>query len=208
MSSLSPIAARLAQIFSPRHCILVAASLLSLGGVVASQAPSLEVFLLGRAISGAGGAGTMSISFILVLELSGKKRRGLFIGLVNTGFTTGVSLGAVIAGALLPVTGWRFLFWIQGPLAMIAGVAIFLSIPKSFTSGQKGAGEGSIRTKLAKIDYLGAIMLVRFSSYLLYTRLNFIDRMSHYVPFWLVSSEGPLATCGPLLLSPNCFPSY
>jgi MFS family permease len=48
----------------------------------------------------------MTISFILVLELSGKKRRGLYIGLVNTGFTTGVSLGAVIAGALLPVMGW------------------------------------------------------------------------------------------------------
>lgn len=48
----------------------------------------------------------MTIAIILVLELSGKKRRGTFIGLVNTGFTVGVSLGAVIAGALLPITGW------------------------------------------------------------------------------------------------------
>lgn len=48
----------------------------------------------------------MTVSFILVLELTGKKRRGLFIGLVNAGFTTGVSFGAVVAGALLPVTGW------------------------------------------------------------------------------------------------------
>lgn len=80
--------------------------LFSLGGIVTSQAPSLEVFLLGRAITGAGGAGIMTISFILVLELSGKRRRGLFIGLVNTGFTLGVSLGAVIAGGLLNVTGW------------------------------------------------------------------------------------------------------
>lgn len=48
----------------------------------------------------------MTIAIILVLELSSKKKRGLFIGLVNTGFTSGVSLGAVIAGALLPMTGW------------------------------------------------------------------------------------------------------
>jgi MFS family permease len=48
----------------------------------------------------------MTISFILVLELSGKKRRGLFIGLVNSGFTTGVSLGAVVAGALVTGMGW------------------------------------------------------------------------------------------------------
>lgn len=85
---------------------MAAAILFSLGGTVTSQATSLRTFLLGRAISGIGGAGIMTISFILVLELSGKKKRGLFIGLVNTGFTTGVSLGAVIAGALLPITGW------------------------------------------------------------------------------------------------------
>ena len=118
----------------------------------------------------------MTISFILVLELSGKKKRGLFIGLVNTGFTTGVSLGAVIAGALLPITGWvrflhescgyllillqRPLFGAQGPLALIFGIGIYFSIPKSFTSGQKGAGEGSITTNLARIDYLGAVTLV------------------------------------------------
>jgi predicted MFS family arabinose efflux permease len=96
----------LAQIFSPRVCILVSALFFSIGGLITSQAQRLRFFLLGRAISGAGGAGMITIAFILVLELSSKKKRGLFIGLVNAGFTTGVSLGAVIAGALLPVTGW------------------------------------------------------------------------------------------------------
>ncbi|TVY73222.1 MFS thioclapurine efflux transporter tcpA, partial [Lachnellula suecica] len=159
MSSCSPLAARLAQTFSPRNCIFVASLLFALGGLVTSQAQDLTTFLVGRAISGTGGAGIMTISFILVLELSGKKRRGLYIGLVNTGFTTGVSLGAVIAGALLDVRGWRFLFWIQTPLAVIAGTGIFFSIPKSFTSGQKDVGDQSIAAKLAKIDYLGAATL-------------------------------------------------
>ena len=96
----------MAQIFSPRNCVFVASLFFSAGGIITSQAQNLKTFLLGRAIQGVGGAGIMTISFILVLELSGKKRRGLFIGLLNTGFTTGVSFGAVIAGALLPITGW------------------------------------------------------------------------------------------------------
>ena len=106
MSSTSPLAARLAQIFSPRNCVFAASIFFAIGGVVTSQARSLHMFLLGRAIQGIGGAGIMTVSFILVLELTGKKRRGLFIGLVNAGFTTGVSVGAVVAGALLPITGW------------------------------------------------------------------------------------------------------
>lgn len=48
----------------------------------------------------------MTLSIILVIELTSKKRRGLMIGLMNSGYTSGVSLGAVIAGALIDHTGW------------------------------------------------------------------------------------------------------
>jgi len=57
----------------------------------------------------------------------------------------------------------RFLMWIQGPLSLISGFGIFFSIPKTFTGGEEG--EGSIRVKLARIDYLGAFTLVCFFSY-------------------------------------------
>ncbi|CZS90276.1 related to putative multidrug transporter [Rhynchosporium agropyri] len=159
MSSTSPLAARLAQIFSPRNCVFAASIFFAIGGVVTSQAKNLKIFLTGRVIQGVGGAGIMTVSFILVLELTGKKRRGLFIGLVNAAFTTGVSFGAVVAGALLPVMGWRFLFWIQSPMSVGFGTGIFFSIPGSFTSGQAGSGEGSISHKLGRIDYLGASSL-------------------------------------------------
>ncbi|KAF7898310.1 hypothetical protein EAF00_004756 [Botryotinia globosa] len=160
LSSMSPVAARLAQIFSPRDCILTAAFLFSTGGIVTSQAPDLKTFLIGRAISGIGGAGIMTISFILILELTTKKRRGIFIGLANSGFTVGVSLGAVVWGALLPAVGWRALFLFQSPLAILSGIGIYFSIPKSFTSGQKSVDGASITSKLAKIDYLGSLFLV------------------------------------------------
>ncbi|KAJ8066954.1 hypothetical protein OCU04_004336 [Sclerotinia nivalis] len=160
MSSISPVAARLAQIFSPRNLILTAALLFAIGGAVTSQAPDLKTFLMGRAISGIGGAGIMTISLILILELTSKKRRGIFIGLANSGFTLGVSLGAVVWGALLPVVGWRSLFLFQLPLAVLSGIGIYFSIPKSFTSGHKSADGESITSKLAKIDYVGSLFLI------------------------------------------------
>jgi len=106
MSSTSPLAARLAAIFSPRACLFHSAILFGIGGLVTSQATVLSTFLLGRTITGLGGSGLISISFILVLELTSKEKRGIFIGLLNTGFTTGVSFGAVIFGALLGSMGW------------------------------------------------------------------------------------------------------
>jgi len=106
MSSLTPVAGRLSQMFSPRTCIFVSSLLFSIGLLVTSVAPSFESFLVGRVITGIGAAGVMTVSIILVLELTSGKRRGLFVGLVNSGYITGVSLGAFIAGALEPKIGW------------------------------------------------------------------------------------------------------
>ena len=106
MASMSPLAGRLSQIFSPRWCIFISTLIFAIGAFVTSIATRLRTFLLGRAITGIGAAGILTLSIILVIELTSKQRRGLFIGLVNSGYTTGVSLGAVIAGALVSPLGW------------------------------------------------------------------------------------------------------
>lgn len=105
-SSLAPIAGRMASIFSPRSLIMPVCVLVATGSLISAFAESFEVFVLGRVVTGAGGAGVLSLSIILVLDLTSKRNRGLFIGLVNSGFTIGISVGAVVFGALLPVIGW------------------------------------------------------------------------------------------------------
>lgn len=110
MSSITPLAGRLSQIFTARNYIVFSSTLLSLGLFITAIAQNLTVFLLGRTISGCGSGGLMSTSIILALDLTSKKRRGLFVGLINAGFTTGVSSGAILAGLLTPTLGWVCLF--------------------------------------------------------------------------------------------------
>ncbi|KAM0808473.1 putative Major facilitator superfamily domain-containing protein [Seiridium cardinale] len=158
LSSVGPLAGRFSAIFSPRLVIMITSVFFVIGGLVSSQAHSLSVFILGRVLTGTGGAGIFVTAMILVLELTGKRKRGLFVGLVNTGFTTGVSLGAVVSGGLIPITGWRFLFLTQAPLAALAGLGVYFSLPKTFRPGKVGK-DISVSTKLKRIDYLGAVML-------------------------------------------------
>lgn len=106
ISSLSPIAGRLASIFSPGSLVPPITLFVALGGVVCSQAHTFAAFILGRVLMGLGGAGIMTLVIILVLELTGKRHRGVFIGLINAGFTIGLSFGAVVFGAALPALGW------------------------------------------------------------------------------------------------------
>lgn len=161
MSSTSPLSGKLSQIFSPRICIFVSTLILAFGSLTAAFAKDFAGFITGRILAGVGAAGIFTISIIIVLELTGPKRRGLFIGLLNSGYTVGVAAGATAAGALLPHTGWRALFWMQAPVALVGGTVLLISIPHDFTAGKQDGT--SVAVRLSRIDYLGAVTLVRFS---------------------------------------------
>ncbi|TDZ26592.1 Efflux pump dotC [Colletotrichum orbiculare MAFF 240422] len=167
MASMAPLVGRLSTIFSPRDLVLPLGGCFAVGGIITSTARSFWVLIFGRIITGTGGAGIMTLSIILVLELVSKKRRGIFIGLVNAGFTIGLSFGAVVYGALLPVIGWRALFGAQTPIGILAGIGAFLSIPKSFNPDEETKTK-SVLQKLARIDYAGAFTLVFTISLFLY----------------------------------------
>lgn len=62
--------------------------------------------MVGRVVMGFGGAGVVVMSVVFVIELAGRRRRGVMIGVVNTAYTLGVSVGAAVYGVLQPVIGW------------------------------------------------------------------------------------------------------
>lgn len=146
---------------------------------------------------GSGGAGVVVMSVVFVIELAGKRRRGVMIGVVNTAYTLGVSVGAAVYGVLQPVIGWvsfffscssssflcvfhekqtaklrgcqqqRSLFWLQSAIILLAGFGLYLSLPESMSSSrtEQDGKAVSLRQKLANIDYLGAVLLVRSPPY-------------------------------------------
>ncbi|KPM34662.1 hypothetical protein AK830_g11920 [Neonectria ditissima] len=177
MSSLAPVAGRLATIFAPRALILPVAAFLAAGGLLCATAGSFAGFVAGRVVAGVGAAGVLTLAIILGLELTSERTRGVVMGCINAGFTLGVSFGAIAYGGLMPVIGWvcpgfftcewntgqfadktqRPLFWIQVPVSLAAGLGVYLSVPESMGSG--AATRGTWRQKLDRIDFLGASLL-------------------------------------------------
>ena len=173
ITSITPISGRLSTIFTPRIYLLVSVVIQASGLWLTSQAQSLTGFLAGRVVSGIGSAAITPVAFILVTELVSQRRRGLYFGIINTGYTTGVSCGAIIAGALEPRIGWRTVFWAQAPVALAAGVGAFFAIPQSKVTGNNSETDSehkeSLRDKLAQIDYFGVITLITSVVLLLYS---------------------------------------
>jgi MFS transporter, SHS family, lactate transporter len=83
-------------------------------------APNYTVFLILRAIYGIGLGGEWGVGASLAMESAPKKWRGALSGVIQSGYPMGYLLAAVAARFVLPVWGWRAMFWVGGIPALLA----------------------------------------------------------------------------------------
>lgn len=72
------------------------------------MASQMGMVILGRAISGMGGAGTMTISSIIITDIVPKREVATWRAYVNIAMTLGRSLGGPVGGWLSDTIGWRW----------------------------------------------------------------------------------------------------
>jgi len=93
-------------------------------------APNFTVFLILRALFGIGMGGEWGVGASLAMEAAPTKWRGILSGILQSGYSIGYLLAAIAARFLLPVWGWRPMFWI-GALPALLALYIRTKVPES-----------------------------------------------------------------------------
>jgi MFS transporter, SHS family, lactate transporter len=93
-------------------------------------APNFTVFFILRALFGIGMGGEWGVGASLAMEAAPAKRRGIFSGILQSGYSWGFLLAAVAARFVLPTLGWRWMFWL-GALPALLAVYIRSKVPES-----------------------------------------------------------------------------
>jgi DHA1 family inner membrane transport protein len=96
--------------------------LMAIGILITAMAPSIEVFIVGRAIGALGGAVLVPTSTAAGPALLPPRRVATAIAVVTLGFSLATAIGAPAGTALAAAYGWR------APLFIIAGLAVVLAI--------------------------------------------------------------------------------
>jgi len=127
MTSLS--ISRVFKAWDRRHIILLLTLLMIFSGIVITFAHSAALFMLGRAILGVviGGFWAMSTSIVmrLVPPLSVPKA----LGLLNGGNALATTIAAPLGSFLGSIIGWRGAFFCIVPIAIVALIWQFKSMP-------------------------------------------------------------------------------
>src|ERR1700759_1234094 len=93
-------------------------------------APNFTVFLVLRALFGIGMGGEWGVGASLAMEAAPKRWRGILSGILQSGYSIGYLLAAIAARFLLPVWGWRAMFWV-GALPALLALYIRTKVPES-----------------------------------------------------------------------------
>ena len=120
--------------------------------ILTARAASLEELMWIRFFSGIGLGGIMPNAVALSGEYSPHKARVLVMMLVGNFFNLGAALGGFLAAWMIPLYGWRSVFYLGGVVPLGLSLAMLLMLPESLPFlAQSGTSPGSLRKWLQRV---------------------------------------------------------
>src|SRR5258707_452580 len=112
--------------------------------------PNYTVFIILRALFGIGMGGEWGVGASLVMEAAPVRWRGILSGTLQSGSSIGYLLAAIAARFLLPVWGWRPMFW-AGAVPALLALYIRTKVPESAAWQQhRAASTGEVLRVVAR----------------------------------------------------------
>ncbi|PGH13873.1 hypothetical protein AJ80_06142 [Polytolypa hystricis UAMH7299] len=154
LTSFQPLYGRLSDIFGRKACLLFAYTVFGLGCIFCGVARDMKELIAARVFQGIGGGGMTTVVSIIMSDIIPLRDRGVWQGIINIIYASGSAIGAPLGGILADHVGWRWAFLAQGPICLAAFITV------AFSLKLPSADKSNWRSKLRRIDFLGAITLV------------------------------------------------
>jgi EmrB/QacA subfamily drug resistance transporter len=125
-------AGRIGDIFGRRRALLAGIALFGLSSALCALAPSATLVIAFRALQGLGAALIFPVSVSVLTNAFPSVRASHAIGLAYGIAGLGNAAGPLIGGLLTETVGWRWIFWLNVPLTLVALAIGARSITESF----------------------------------------------------------------------------
>ncbi|KAI0363882.1 iron permease [Pilatotrama ljubarskyi] len=152
-TAILPFSGSLSDAFGRRPVMLSSIAIFFIGSALAGAAKTMNWLIAARTVQGIGGGGIINLASIILADLIPLAERGTYQGMLILTWAFAGAIGPAVGGSLAQDASWRWLFYLNLPLAGIAFifVAIFLRVRTP---------EGTVRDKLARIDWVGNLIII------------------------------------------------
>lgn len=136
IGSFMLLGGRVCDVLGARRVLVGCLALCAVGGVLAGVAPSFGVLLAGRVVQGVAAAGALPAALSLASALFDREPwRSRVYSVIATAAWLAAIAGAVLGGLITDVWGWRWIFLVTVPAALL-GMAASRVLPASGTTGE------------------------------------------------------------------------
>jgi EmrB/QacA subfamily drug resistance transporter len=142
-----PLVGKLGDMFGRKLFLIGGIALFMVASALCGAATSMEQLIVFRAIQGLGGGMIFASVFASLGDIFSPMERGKYIGLFTGTFSLASICGPSFGGFLTDTLSWRWVFYINIPVGLIAIPAIWFNLPSRAAHANP------------KIDFLGAAWL-------------------------------------------------
>jgi DHA2 family multidrug resistance protein len=144
-----PVTSWLASVFGRKRYLLFSIITFTVSSMACAAAPSLPVLVIARIFQGLGGGGLQPLSQAILLETFPVVEHGLAMAVFGMGVVMAPIIGPVLGGWITDNLSWRWVFYINLPIGIVAvGLAMLFVFDPEY-----------IKRKHVHIDSWGLFLL-------------------------------------------------
>jgi EmrB/QacA subfamily drug resistance transporter len=143
----APIWGKLSDIYGRKLFQILGVSIFVVTSVMTGAAQTMDQLIVFRALQGIGSGMIMASSFTVIADLFPPEERGRWQGLLAAVFGLSSIVGPTVGGTLTDNASWRWAFYINVPIGLVALPVLWKALPV-IKHGRQG-----------RIDYLGSATL-------------------------------------------------
>ncbi len=142
-----PVFARLADSYGRKPVMLFGLTVFVVGSALCGLSTSMTQLIAFRALQGLGAGAVQPISFTIAGDIFEPRRRARIQGLFSAVWGVAAIFGPAVGGLITTTVGWRWVFEINIPVGIAAGVIIGVGLHET------------VERKAHRIDWIGAVLL-------------------------------------------------
>ena len=145
-----PIAGKLSDLYGRKPFLLAGVTIFVVASALCGAATSMTGLVLFRGLQGVGGGISQGMAFTTIADLFPPTRRGRIGGVMGAVFGLASVIGPAVGGFLTDGPGWRWCFYVNVPIGIVAFVVLYYAFPHRVAAP----------TARRRVDWVGAVTLV------------------------------------------------